>query len=102
LNEINDTFGVCIHNFDDLNQYDDLDDVAALAAALDGAICVSTAISAITAGVGTPTKLALWRQSDWSNLLYRPIGPSVQVFERNTGETWKAVLQDIAKDISEL
>jgi hypothetical protein len=97
---IQNEFGITVHNFDDLDHYDDLDDVAALSAALDIAVSVSTAVSAIAAGVGTPTKLAAWRQSPWNNILLAPRGPSVDVFERNTREPWNKVFHSIAEDIA--
>ena len=89
-------FGVMVHNFDDLDLYDDLDDVAALSKALDIAISVSTAVAAITAGVGTPTWLLSWCQSAWNNILFAARGPSVTSFERNTGETWEAAFESMA------
>ena len=98
LIEIYDEFGITVHNFDDLDHYDDLDDVAALSAALDVAVSVATAVSTITAGVVTPTKFAAWRQSSWNNILLAPAGPNVDVFERNTWEPWDHVFQSIAKD----
>ena len=85
-------FGVTVHDFGDLDLYDDLGEVAALAGALDVAISVSTAVAAITAGVGTPTWVITWRQSCWNNFLLAPRGPSVRFFERDTGESWDAVL----------
>ena len=99
LAQIQDKFGITVHNFDDLDHFDNLDDVAALSAALDVSISVSTAVAAITAGVGTPTKFIAWRQSSWNNILFAPRGPSVEVFERNTWEPWDEVFQSIAKDI---
>jgi tetratricopeptide (TPR) repeat protein len=100
LAEIQEKFGITVHNFDDLDHFDNLDDVAALSAALDIAISVSTAVAAITAGVGTPTKLIAWRQSAWSNILHAPRGPSVDVFERNTLEPWDTVFQSIANNVA--
>jgi hypothetical protein len=97
LAEIENEFGVIVHNFNDLDHYDGLDDVAALTAALDIVISVSTAVSAIAAGVGTPTKLVAWRQSPWNNILLAPRGPFVDVFERNTWEPWDEVFQSIKK-----
>jgi len=90
-------FGVTVHDFKDLDHYDDLDEVAALAGALDVAISVSTAVAAITAGVGTPTWTIAWRQSPWNNLLLAPRGPSVRFFERDTWESWDAVFMSIAE-----
>jgi ADP-heptose:LPS heptosyltransferase len=97
--KIKDNFGVTIHNFKDIDHYDNLDDVAALGAALDICISVSTTVSTITAAVGTPTKMLHWRQSSWNNILNTPPGPNVDVFERNTWETWEEAFKSIAMDI---
>ena len=101
LASILDEFGTTVHHFDDFNHYDDLDDVAALSAALDIVVSVSTAVSTIAAGVGTPTKMLHWRQSAWNNILFTPPGPSVDVFERNTWEPWDYVFHSVAKDIAD-
>ena len=101
LASILDEFGTTVHHFDDFNHYDDLDDVAALSAALDIVVSVSTAVSTIAAGVGTPTKMLHWRQSAWNNILFTPPGPSVDVFERNTWEPWDDVFQSVAKEIAD-
>ena len=95
----NNNFGTMIHDFDDLDLYNDLDDVAALSQALDLAISVSTAVSAITAGVGTATWLITWYQSPWNNILHAPRGPSVTIFGRNTGETWENAFELMAERI---
>ncbi len=99
LLKIQSEFGVRVHNFDDLNHYDDLDDVAALSAALDFVVSTKMTVPLIAAGVGTATKLATWRQSSWSNILLNPVGPSVDIFERNTWEPWDNVFNLIADDI---
>ena len=57
-----------VHNFDDLNHYDDIDNVAALCAALDMVVSNKTTVPLISTGVGTPTKLASWKQSSWNNI----------------------------------
>ena len=99
LTKIKNEFGVTVHNFNDLNLYDNIDDVAALCAALD--IVVSTKITPpiISTGVGTSTKIANWRQSSWNNILLNPVGSSVDMFERNTWEPWENVFRLIAEDI---
>ena len=83
--KIQSEFGVRVHNFDDLNHYDDLDDVAALSAALDFVVSTKMTVSLIAAGVGTATKLATWRQSSWSNILLNPVGPSVDILKETHG-----------------
>ena len=96
LADIKNKFGVQIHNFDDLDHYNNLDDVAALCKALDMCISVSTAVAAIAAGVGTQTKVVTWRQSPWNNILFAPTGPNVEIVERNTWEPWDQVFEKIA------
>ena len=100
--KIQNEFGVTVHNFDDLDHYNNLADVAALSAALDVVVSVQSAVPAISAGVGTCTKLALWRQSSWNNILNSPSGPLVDKFEKNTWEPWSSVFSLIAEDIIEL
>ena len=58
-----DELGVSVHNFDDIDHFNDIDDVAALCAALDMVVSTKTTVPLISAGVGTSTKLANWRQS---------------------------------------
>ena len=45
LLSVQDNFGVKVHNFDELDHYNNLDDVAALCQALDTCISVSTAVA---------------------------------------------------------
>ena len=92
-------FGVIIHNFNDLDHFNNIDDVAALCSALDFVVSNKTTIPLISAGVGTPTKLANRKQSSCNNLLLKPVGPMIDIFERNTWETWENVFNLIAKDI---
>ena len=99
LSKIQNDFGVSVHNFDDLDHYDNLDEVAALSSSLDIVVSTHNAVPILTAGVGTITKLASWRQSSWNNILYSPHGPSVDTFQRNTWESWINVFSLIAKDI---
>ena len=100
LNKIKDEFGVTVHNFDDLDQYNNIDDVAALCAALD--IVVSTKVTPpfISSGVGTSTKIANWKQSSYNSVLTNPVTSSCEMFDRNTWETWDNVFSLIAEDIS--
>ena len=97
---VEDEFGVKIHNFDDIDQYGDIDEVAALCAALD--IVVSTKVTPpmISAGVGTPTKIANWRQSSFNNILNNPNITSFEMIDRDTGQSWDNVFKSIAEKIS--
>ena len=99
LAKVREELGVKVHNFDDLDHFDNIDDVAALCTALDMIISTKITVPLISAGVGTPTKLANWRQSTWNNILLNPKGPLVQIYERNTWEPWTKVFSLIAKEI---
>ena len=92
-------FGVKIHNFDDLDHFNNIDDVAALSTCLDMVVSTQGVVPIISAAVGTSTKLASWKQSPWNNVLHKPVGPLVDKFERNTGEPWEKVFNLIAYDI---
>ena len=102
LAKVKDELGVTVHNFDDLDHYDDLDDVAALCAALDIVVTTKITVVYISAGVGTSTKLANWKQSSWNTIINNPVGPSIDIFERNTLEPWDNVFSLIADDIFKL
>ena len=99
LKEIEDEFGVKVHNFDDLDQFNNIDDVAALCSALDMVVSIQSSVPLISAGVGTSTKLASWRQSSWNNILQKPVGPLVDKFQRNTWEPWDNVFSLITVNI---
>ena len=101
LIKVKDELGVTVHNFDDIDHFNDIDDVAALCAALDMVISNKTTVPLISAGVGTSTKLANWRQSSWNNPLLNPKGPLVDIYERNTWDTWENVFHLIKKDVLE-
>jgi hypothetical protein len=90
-------FSAQVHTFDDLDLYDNLDDVAALSKALDVNITVDNIEAVISTGVGTPTWILTWRQGNFNNFFCGPRGPSVTRFERNTGETWDATFEKIAE-----
>ena len=102
LLQIQNEFGVKVHNFDDLDQFNNLDDVAALSAALDCVVSFGTSVPMITAGVGTSTKCALLANGEYNNILGGPVGPLVDKFEKNTWEPWSSVFSLIAEDIIEL
>ena len=99
LSKINSELGVKFHNFDDLDHYNDIDNVAALCLALDAVVSHNNTIHLISSGVGTPTKLANWKQSSWNNCLFWPPTNNVDIFEKNTEETWGKTFGLIAEDL---
>ena len=99
LSKVQDELGVTVYNFDDLDHFKNIDDVAALCSALDLVVSTQSIIPLISAGVGTSTKLASWKFSTWNNILHKPVGPLINKFERNTWEPWEKVFKLIFKDI---
>ena len=79
-----------------------VDNVTAKCAALDMVVSDHGTAPLISGAVGTPTKLASWKQSSWNTILNNPVGPSIDIFERNTWETWDNVLKLIKEDILKL
>ena len=102
MTKIKDNIGVTVHNFNDLDHFDDIDEVAALSAALDMVVSVKNSVLFTSAGVGTTTILTNWRQSSFSNIYYTPITSSLKIFERDTWEPWENVFNLIAEDIFKL
>ena len=102
LIDIKNDFGVTVHNFDDLDQYNDVDEVAALCTALDMVVSTKVTPLIFSSGVGTSTKVANWRQSTWNSVLFNPVCSSVEMFHRDTGEPWGKVFGSIAEEILKL
>ena len=100
LAKVKDELGVTVHNFDDLDQYNNVDDVTALCAALDVLVSTHGTAPLISGGVGTTTRLANWKQSPWNTILNNPVGPLVDIYNRNIWETWDNVFRLIKEDIS--
>ena len=99
LAKIQNELGVKVHNFDDLDQYGNVDEVAALCSALDMVVSTKVTPPFISSGVGTSTKIANWRQSSANTILTNPVTLSFEMFHRDTSETWDNVFNSIAEDI---
>ena len=53
----------------------------------------------MSAGVGTLTKVLSWKQSSWNTIVNNPLGPSIDIYTRNTWEPWDNVFKLINEDI---
>ena len=102
LIDIRENLGVTVHHFEDLDQYNDVDEVAALCAALDMVVSAKATPMIFSSGVGTPTKVFYWRQSIWNSILFNPVCSSVEMFYRDTLEPWDNVFNSITESISKL
>ena len=102
LEKIKNEFGITVHNFDDLDQFNNIDDLAALSAALDMVVSTKVTPPIITSGVGTPTKIANWRQSTFNNILTNPVSSTLEMFDKDTDEPWDGVFNLIAEQVSKV
>ena len=99
LQRIYKDFGVDVTNFDEIDHYNDLAEVAAFCKALDLTISIATAVSTISAAVGTHTIIPTWKQSSWNSILFNSRGPKVDVHYRNTWETWDNAFKNILESL---
>jgi tetratricopeptide (TPR) repeat protein len=93
LAQAEEQFGVRLHQFPEVDLFNDLEEVAALTGALDLVITAPTAVSVMAAALGIPT----WRMSygpDWQlhgtnrNLWH----PSMVIFGRRWDQSWDEVI----------
>ena len=95
LLRISQDFGVEVINFNEIDQYNDLAEVAAFCKALDKSISIATTVAHISTAVGTQTIIPTWRQGPWNNILFNSRGPKVKALYRNTWEPWNRVFSDV-------
>lgn len=86
--------GVHLHNFPQVDQFNDLDEVAAMAGALDLVISAPVSVPMIAAAVGTPAWVFTPRFS-WTLMGTRrlPMMPLFRPFIRGFRESWDAPIQ---------
>ena len=85
-----------------IDQYGDLDEVAALCSALDVVVSTKATPPMVSAGVGTLTKIANWRQSNFNNILTNPQSKALEMIHRDTLEPWDNVFNLIADEIKKI
>ena len=102
LAKVKDELGVTVHNFEDLDQWNNIDDVVALCTALDMNITTKVTPMIFSSAVGTPTKIANLRQSIFNTILNNPVGPSVDIYNRNRWEPWDNVFRLIKNEIKKI
>lgn len=92
------SFGCRIEEFSDINLFDDLDSVAALAGALDLVICNGSANAFLAASVGAPVWLFYLADAHWVLMGGKSIPwlPSMTVVERLWHEGWDSAVMRMA------
>jgi Flp pilus assembly protein TadD len=101
IDNVCEKFGVAIHTFEDLDLKMNLDDNAALCAALDLAISAPTAAGAIAAGTGTETWFLLAAPQGWTQLGtdHYPWYANTRVLAPAKFGDWPSVLKRLANEI---
>ncbi|OGQ58252.1 MAG: hypothetical protein A3J24_00665 [Deltaproteobacteria bacterium RIFCSPLOWO2_02_FULL_53_8] len=103
LIEAEQCFGIHIHDFDDIDHFNDLDEVAALTSALDLVIAPSISVACMAGALGIPV-LKLTLSIDWSTLGTQamPWFPDTQLFIKPMHGNWKPVIDGIAAELNRL
>jgi tetratricopeptide (TPR) repeat protein len=103
LNMARKEFAVEIHAWDDINQMNDLDDVAALMAALDLVIAPTTTPAIIAGAIGAPAWMFLTRNISWKTLGTEsiPMFPDLRPIWRPRNVTWDSILETVAAELRE-
>jgi tetratricopeptide (TPR) repeat protein len=93
-------FGVTIHRWNDIDLMNDLDEVAALTAALDLTIAPNTSVFGMAGAVGTPVWL-MNLKNDWGTFGtgWVPWFPSTRIFAKDWDETWEGVIHAVADEL---
>jgi len=101
LAEIYEKFGITLHVWDDLDMYDDLDNVAAMVSCLDVVVTCMTSVSMLSGGLGIPTLGYCVPNKNWDSLGTRdiPFHPSVRLFRRCHDLSFEQTISDIADEI---
>jgi tetratricopeptide (TPR) repeat protein len=102
LDEVRASFGVTIHTWPDIDLKQDLDEVAALTAALDLVVSVGTAVACMAGALGVSVwQLTLTSCGDcWTmGRNYCPWLPSMRLYERAWDQSWEEAIERLARDL---
>jgi tetratricopeptide (TPR) repeat protein len=96
-------FGVDIHTWDDLDQRNDLDEVAALLKALDLVVAPTTTPAIMAGAVGARVWMLLTRHITWKTLGTEgiPMFPGMRIVWRARNVSWDSVLEQVAAELRE-
>jgi hypothetical protein len=94
-------FGVDIHSWDDLDQMNDLDEVAALMTALDLTIAPTTTPAIMAGAVGAKAWMLLTRHITWKTLGTEciPMFPDMRLVWRPRNVAWDVILEQVGADL---
>ena len=103
-NEFKKKYGIDIHRFEQIDNFNDIDGLASLIDACDFVVSVSNTTVHIAGSIGKKTYLMLpnnrgklwyWSKENAQSIWYK----SIEIFERNTSESWKNLIQKIIQKL---
>ena len=105
LQTIGEAWDVTVHAFEDLDPLNDVDALAALAAALDLVVTVPNTTAHVAAAVGAETRVLL--HPDWGCFWLRqgldsPWYPSLRVLRRDRKARWRPAVEALRAELAEL
>lgn len=91
--------GLPVRHFKRACETMDYDDTAALVAELDCVIAVPTAVVHLAGALGVKTHCLVHQKADWAFQSGLPWYGSVELFKKDSGETWRACVDRFAKGV---
>ena len=98
INTVHQTHNVALLDWEDLDQRQDIDDLAALISTLDLVISVDNLTVHLAGSLGIPTATLLPRNSDWRWQLDSEKThwyPSLRLFRQQAGAGWEPVINEV-------
>lgn len=102
LREVQENYGVTIHDWEDADPLKDLDNFAAEIAALDLVLSVDNSTVHMAGAMGTPVWVLLPLVPDWRWMLGRedsPWYPTMRLFRQQSPGDWESVIKRIAGEL---
>jgi hypothetical protein len=95
-------WGVTIHTWADLDRFHDLEEVAALVAALDMVVAPANTMAQLAGSLGAPVWKCSVFAGDWGCLgtTVHPWFPTVRVYRQSQPGDWQSVFARMANDLN--
>jgi tetratricopeptide (TPR) repeat protein len=105
LKAIEENLGIIIHDWEDANPLEDLDNFASQIASLDLVISVDNSTVHMAGALGVPVWTLLPFVPDWRWMLHRedsPWYPTMRLFRQPSPGDWKSVMARVAEELQKL
>jgi hypothetical protein len=105
IDEVADKLGITIHDWENSDPLENLDDFAAKIAALDLVISVDNATVHLAGALGKPVWMLLPYVPDWRWMLERedsPWYPAMRLFRQPSPGDWDSVIKRVAEELKKI